>query len=56
MLERGLSQDHSKMSVSAIAGELETEQDEDEFKPGHIKTAAKYYKTDGSSVDNGPFF
>ena len=39
------------MSVSAIAGELVTEQDsaDDEiFKPGHKVTAAKYYKTDGS--------
>jgi len=41
------------MSVSAIAGELETEQDsaDEEFKPGHIsKTEAKYYRTDGSNV------
>ena len=45
------------MSVSAIAGELVTEQDsaDDEiFKPGHKSTVAKYYKTDGS-IDKAMF-
>ena len=47
------------MSVSAIAGELVTEDQDsadDEFKPGHIKTVgAKYYKTHGSSVEKAIF-
>ena len=44
------------MSVSQIAGELITEDSaEDDFKPGHIKTLAKYYKTDGS-VEKAPIF